>query len=203
MKIEFETQLIDEAKKGSVEAYEQLIKQYEHMIYAICIRMLHNEHDAFDVAQEVCIKIWRQIQTFEGNSKFSTWIYRVSTNQCLDTLRQKKRDLVMYSEQDEEKQQIEVADTVNLIEEYVEEKVLQDVITIALKEIKEEYSAIIVLRDMQGYSYEEIGKMLELNIGTVKSRISRARNALKKILLQKKEPYQSFFRQNDKKENSR
>lgn len=201
-----ESRLIEEAKKGSTEAFDKLIMQYEKTIYAICLRMLCHEQEAYDAAQEVCLKIWRQLYTFEGNSKFTTWVYRIATNQCLDILRKHKRkdEVSIYQENKEtgEVHVLEKIDTLASVDRHVERMALQDIISLALNEIKTDYKEILVLRDMEGYSYEEIGEVLELNSGTVKSRLSRARLALKKVLMQNKEPYKSFFRQKSKREGN-
>lgn len=199
-----ENKLIQLAKQGSAEAFEKLILQYENNIYGVCIRILKDEQAAYDAAQDVCMKIWRQLDSFEGNSKFSTWIYRIATNQCLDIIRKNKRkeEVALYKynkETGEEWESYEESPT-NPVEDHMEQLALQDVIAIALDEVKEDYKAILVLRDMKGYSYDEISASLTLSVGTVKSRLSRARAALKKILTQDKEPYRSFFRQTSKRE---
>lgn len=201
-----EKKLIKLASKGNTSAFEKLIITYEKHIYNICLRMLGNEQEAYDAAQEVCMKIWRQIHTFEGNSKFSTWVYRIATNQCLDMLRKNKtkKEISIYQtnkDQDEE-WTLDLPDAKADMDKHIEELALKDVIDLALSEIKVEYKEIIVLREMQNYSYDEIGDILNLSQGTVKSRLSRARSALKKILMQNKEPYVSFFRQNSKKEGA-
>lgn len=203
---QIEKSLIKKAQQGSIDAFEKLIIQHEKTIYAICLRMLCNEQEAYDAAQEVCIKIWKQIGHFEGNAKLTTWIYRIATNQCLDILRKHKRkdEVSIYKENKEtgEIQLLEKIDTTASVEQHIEKLAMQEVISLALNEIKAEYREILILRDMQGYSYQELGQALGLNNGTVKSRLSRARIALKKVLMQNKEPYVSFFRQMNKKEGN-
>ncbi|MGL4800128.1 MAG: RNA polymerase sigma factor [Cellulosilyticaceae bacterium] len=203
---QIEKMLIEQAQKGSVEAFEKLIIHHEKTIYAICLRMLCHEQEAYDAAQEVCVKIWRQIKHFEGNAKFTTWLYRIATNQCLDMLRkQKRKDEVSLYQENKEKGEVhllEQEDTKASVEDHMERLAMQDVMSLALGELKEEYREILVLRDMEGYAYEEIARVLKLNNGTVKSRLSRARMALKKILMQNKEPYVSYFRQITKKEGN-
>ena len=199
-----EQQLIHQAQNGSIEAFEKLILNYESTIYAICLRMLCNEHEARDAAQEVCIKVWKQLKTFQGQSKLSTWIYRIATNQCLDMLRKYKRQeeisLEQESKSSSDAQIMVLADDSASIDRHIEKMAMQDVMSDALSELKEEYRTILVLRDMQGYAYDDIATILHLNNGTVKSRLSRARLALKKVLMQNKEPYKTFFRQMIKRE---
>lgn len=194
-----ESKLIKLAKKGNTSAFEKLIVAYEKNIYNICLRMLNNEQEAYDASQEVCMKIWRQIEHFEGNSKFSTWVYRIATNQCLDILRKykNKKEISIYqtNKDSDDEWVMEIPDEKANLEKHIEEIALQDVLQLALSELKDEYRELIVLRELQEHSYDEIGAILNLSQGTVKSRLSRARGALRKILSQNKEPYCSFFRQ--------
>ncbi|MGL4344299.1 MAG: RNA polymerase sigma factor [Cellulosilyticaceae bacterium] len=208
MEEQIEQKLVSLAQQGDLQAFEQLITSYEKKIYTICLRMLGNEQDAYDAAQEVCVKIWRQLKNFEGNSKLSTWIYRVTTNQCLDYLRKfknKNKDeisLFQTSHTTQEEWMIDVPSKELTTEEQMDQKVLSEVIQEGMNELKAEYKEIIVLRDVMGHSYDEISTILQVSVGTVKSRLSRARNALKKVLMQNKEPYCSFFRHINKKEGA-
>ncbi|MEG0013401.1 MAG: RNA polymerase sigma factor [Cellulosilyticaceae bacterium] len=201
-----EKKLIKLAQKGNSSAFEKLIIKYEKNIYNICLRMLNDEHGAYDAAQEVCMKIWRQLHIFEGNSKFSTWIYRIATNQCLDILRKykNKNEISIYqtNKNSDDEWLLDIKDEKADIDKHMEQLALQDVMQIALSELKDEYKQVIVLRELQNQSYDEIGDILNISQGTVKSRLSRARSALKKILSQNKEPYLSFFRQNSMKEDT-
>ena len=194
-----EEQLVKFAKKGDVEAFEKLISQYEKKIYALCLHLLKDPEEAYDAAQEVCIKVWRQLEGFEGQAKFSTWLYRIGTNQCLDIIRKNKKrskdiSLFQKDEGSEEEWMIEGPHEEEGVAETVEKKALQEVVKLGISELKEDYQVIITLRDIEEHSYEEIADVLELSLGTVKSRLARARQALKKILGQNKEPYRSFFR---------
>ncbi len=194
-----EKSLIALAKEGNVEAYEMLISQYEKKIYSLCLHLLKDAEEAYDAAQEVCIKVWKQIHLFEGQAKISTWIYRIATNQCLDILRKNKnrrQDISLFQEsqdgEDEwviEKEHKEIG-----VAEQIEKKELQEIVHLGIQELQEDYQVILVLRDIEGYSYEEIAEILYVSLGTVKSRLSRARQALKKVFSQKKEPFWSFFR---------
>ena len=190
--------LIQAAQNGDLEAFERLISLYENNIYKLCLKMLQNEEEAADAFQEVCLKVWKQLKHYKGDAKLSTWIYRLTTNQCIDLLRKNKKHITHISilqrnEKDEEWLIDEVSkeDVVG----QVEAKALKEVIQIGLSELKPEYRAIIVLKDVEDYSYDEIAEILQISLGTVKSRLSRARGALKKVLEQNKEPYKSFFRQ--------
>lgn len=200
MEEQIEKSLIDKAQKGELEAFEKLIVQYEKRIYNICLRMLGDEQEAYDGAQEICVKLWKHIHTFEGNSKFSTWVYRIATNQCLDILRKRKHiqdevSLYQTSKDSDTEWVLEEESKGDPTQDYVDNIALAQVMKEALGEIKEEYRQILILRDVEGYSYDEMSELLKINKGTVKSRLSRARLAMKQILSQNKEPYKSFFRQ--------
>ena len=188
-----------EAKAGNLLAFEKLISHYEHKIYQICFHLLGDHHEAYDVSQEVWIKIWRQLDQFKGEAKIGTWIYRIATNTCLDWLRkQKKRQKVnvykgVNSDTEEKKVEKEHCTYWEDISAQLLEKEKQQVLWQGIYELKKNHREIIVLKDIENYSYEEIAAILDLSVGTVKSRLSRARIQLKKILEQDKEPYQSFF----------
>ena len=206
MEERLEKRLIQKAQKGDVDAFEQLILGYEKLIYNICLRMLHDEQEAYDGAQEICLIIWTQINAFEGYAKFSTWIYRIATNQCLDLLRKRKNkeeiSLFRQSKEEDSEWVLEEKELADPMNEHVQQLALKDIMLQALNEVKEEHKQILLLRDLEGYSYEEIADILVISKGTVKSRLSRARLAMKQILTQDKEPYKSFFRHNIKKEGN-
>lgn len=189
--------LINKIKKGDEEAFEILISMYEQKIYALAIHILKNPEEAYDAAQEICIKVWRQIHNFEGQSKFGTWVYRIGVNQCLDILRKNKNNKKNISLFNDDKEDIisEVKEaSVDDVAATIERKQLSEVIELGISELKEDYKVIITLRDIDQQSYEDIAEILEISLGTVKSRLSRARQSLRKILGQNKEPYSSFFR---------
>ena len=203
MKLNSEEELINAILKGNLKAYEALISQYEKKIYALCLQLLKDPEEAYDAAQEVCIKIWKQLGTFKGQAKLSTWIYRMATNQCLDILRKNKRkgqefSLFLDEETGEEEELTDQTAIWHDVSSHIEQKELGEVLKQGIGELKEDYQAVIVLRDIEQFSYEEIASILEISLGTVKSRLSRARAALRRILEQNKEPYRSFFRHNNK-----
>lgn len=195
--IHHENKLIDAASKGDVQAFEKLISAYEQKIYNICLHLLKEPDEAYDAAQEACIKIWRNLKYFKGEAKFGTWIYRIATNTCLDLLRKhkKRREEMSILSEDEQLGERETPCWKDL-SDYMTEKEAVQILWKAIDELSIDYRTIIVLRDIEGYAYDEIATQLDISIGTVKSRLSRARIKLRQILEQNKEPYCSFFRQN-------
>ena len=193
---------IQAAVEGDIESFEKLIKIYEKRIYNICLRLLKDQEEAYDAAQEVCIKIWKQLSQFKGDSKFSTWVYRIATNTCIDLLRkQKKRENEVTLFTDDEEQEERLTDLTDIWKDMSEQLAgdeLRSVIWQGIQELKVDHRMVIVLRDVEGKSYDEIANALGVSIGTIKSRLSRARQQLKKILEQNKEPYRSFFRHNNR-----
>jgi RNA polymerase sigma-70 factor (ECF subfamily) len=193
-----ELQLINQAKAGNTDAFETLIKSYEKSIYTICLRMLLSEEEAYDATQEVCVKIWRQLHIFKGDSKLSTWIYRITTNQCLDLLRKNKnknkKEISLFQKNDDDEEwMIDQGNEKENVEKIMENKELKEILKEAIYQLKEDYKTVIVLRDINQYSYDEIAQILNISLGTVKSRLSRARASLRYFLEQTKEPYRSFF----------
>ncbi|PKM96000.1 MAG: RNA polymerase subunit sigma-24 [Firmicutes bacterium HGW-Firmicutes-1] len=190
---DIENALIKKAISGDRDAFEKIVLMYEKKIYNIAFHMFGNEHDAYDSAQEVFIKLYNNIHTFKFDSSFSTWLHRIATNTCIDEYRKKKRqNKQAYSLDDP------IESETNTIDRQLrdpsltpEQQVLQleEVTQVrkAIDVLKEDHKIIIILRDIRGYSYDEISEILHCSIGTVKSRLSRARIALKDIILEQRE----------------
>lgn len=195
--MEREQQLIADARKGDVAAFEALIGEHQKRIFSIAFRMAGNPEDAADMAQEVLIKIFKNLGKFQGNCKFSTWVYRVATNTCLDELKKLRRHTAYSLDQELETEEgsvaAELADEAPTPEESTERRDLQRVVSEAIGMLSEDHKKAILLRDMQGFSYEEIANILQCSVGTVKSRINRARAQLKKILIKNGELFEDDF----------
>jgi RNA polymerase sigma-70 factor (ECF subfamily) len=145
-----------------------------------------NEEDAKDMAQEALLRVFRSIKDFKGQSSFSTWLYRIVTNVCLDELRRRKNDKHISIDSTVQTENGEMhmelcsdKETPETVYERVEQR---ELIKKAIQELNDEYRSVIVLRDIQGFSYDEISTMLECSLGTVKSRINRARSMLREKL---------------------
>lgn len=182
-----EKKWLKKAAAGDAEAFEQLVLQYQTAVYNLCLRMTGDPEDAADMTQESFLKAWRNLDSFQGNSAFSTWLYRLASNTCLDHLRSVKRkprlSLVMEDE-DGEAQELEVADPAPTPEEQVIALDEQSRLKEALQALDEEQRQILILRAVNGLSYSEIAEVLALKEGTVKSRLARAREQLRKKLQQ-------------------
>lgn len=162
--------------------FEEIIKPHLGRIYSVCLRLSGNRQDADDMAQEALLRIYRNLSRFRGEAQFGTWVWRVTTNVCLDRLRTKKRTEVTLP-LEEDRQRIPDFDTP---EQKLESKERIQAVSSALCKLKAEYRIPVVLRDVEGKSYEEIAKILRLNSNTVKSRILRGRTQLRALL--KEEP---------------
>lgn len=178
--------LIKRAKKGDSKAFSALLNEHLSMIYNIAYRMTGNPDDASDMTQEVMIKIFKNLDSFNQKSKFSTWVYRVATNTCLDELKKIRRkqtlSLDAEYETDDGSVSFEQEDLSPSPDEQAETNELKDIVARAITRLGEEHRVVIVLRDIKGLSYVEIAEILNCSDGTVKSRLSRARARLKEIL---------------------
>ena len=178
--------LVKKSQSGDVESFELLISAYDKRAYNIAYRVMGNEEDAKDMAQEALLRIFRSIKDFKGQSSFSTWLYRIVTNVCLDELRRRKNEKYVSMDStiqtDSGELHMELCSDKETPESVYERVEQRELIKSAISELNEDYKSVIVLRDVQGFSYEEISNMLDCSLGTVKSRINRARNMLRERL---------------------
>ncbi len=184
-----EISLIEKSTKGDVGSFEELIQPYQKKAFNIAYRMLGNVEDASDVTQEALIKIFKSLDKYQGKSSFSTWVYSIVNNTCIDYIRKNKKTNVVYLDQELQARdgsyKMEIADEMNTPEYLFEKQETQKMVQDAINQLNVDHREIIVLRDINGFSYQEIAGMLDCSEGTVKSRISRARAHLK-LLLEKK-----------------
>lgn len=177
---------IQRLKKGDRDAFNDIVREYEKQVINIAFGMLSDREDAFDAAQEVFIKVYKSIDSFRGQSSFTTWIYRITANVCNDMLRKRQRSaktISIYQNEGEDKNTVaELTDTNPTPEEAVELNERQRVVREGIASLSDDFKAVITLCDIEGFSYEEAAKILSVPHGTVKSRLNRARNALKKKL---------------------
>jgi len=191
-------ELVTRSKNGNLQAFEELVCRYERKIYSVAYRLMGSYDDANDLAQEAFLKAFRAINSFRGDSSFSTWLCRIVTNLCRDELRKRYRISVESLDQKiclgdvEIKKQIPSSEPGP--EEIYEKHELQQELQDLLTSLSPEFRLAVVLRDLQGFTYQEIAEQMECSVGTVKSRISRARSFLKEKLLAQREQYSSLER---------
>lgn len=173
--------LVARALEGDLPSFERLVSRYQNKIMGYSARMLSDHHEAEDVAQEVFIKAFRSLDSFRGESSFSTWLYRIATNLCIDRLRKKKRSPQQaYSldepiDKEEDKGGREVPDYSGEPTRAIEREELRRRVREVMAEMPEKLRAVLIMCDMQGMAYEDIAKALDCPIGTVKSRLFHAR----------------------------
>lgn len=171
---------------GNADEYEKLVLEYQKNVYNLALRMTGDPEDAADMAQEAFIKAYSSLSGYRGDSKFSVWLYRIVSNVCLDFLRAKKRRQTVslsVTDDDGEDTELDIADESKSPERIFERAMARDAVRRGLAALTPEYRQILILRELQGMSYEEIAEVLGLESGTVKSRIFRARKKLCAFLL--------------------
>ena len=183
---EKEYDLVRRAAAGSERAFEALVRMYERKVYAYAYRLLSNREDAEEVTQDVFVKLWRTLDRFRWECTFSTWILRITKNAATDALRRREDATEPLFREDEEGESyaLSIADPAvdsNPVTAY-EAKERRELLRRAIASLPPDFREILVLREMEGMSYADIAEFLSIEEGTVKSRINRARGALKKIL---------------------
>ncbi|WP_341300911.1 RNA polymerase sigma factor SigW [Lysinibacillus sp. FSL H8-0500] len=176
---------IKQVLKGDQSAFADIVSLYQHKLYQVCYRMLSNKQESEDITQEAFVRAYMNLHTFDQKRKFSTWLYRIATNLCIDRIRKKKPDyyldaevagtegLDMYSQ---------IAADDQLPEEQLEQMELQDRIQYEIGRLPDKYRSVIVLKYIEELSLQEISEILDMPLGTVKTRIHRGREALRKQL---------------------
>jgi len=192
--------LVQKIKDGDQDAFDQLIHRYEGKIYSVAYRFMGNHADAGDLAQDTFIRMYQALPGFRGDSSFATWLYRIAANACRDELRkrQRRRSVSMDEMIEASPANIPAAAGEYSPEETVQRHETQRQVQECLNRLSDDHRLILVMREIQGLSYEEISGMLDCSLGTVKSRISRARNALKERIKEQGELLNRGCRHNEK-----
>lgn len=188
--LEDEKKLIQKSISGDVESFEILINKYQKMAYNVSYRVMGNEEDAKDMTQEALIKVFRYINSFRMDSSFSTWMYRIVMNTCKDELRKKKLKVVSIDkpiEMSDGNMKMDIEDTSRTPEQLLVGKETAEEVQNALLNVTEKNRIVVVLRDIKGFSYSEISDIIDVPVGTIKSRINRGRKELKELLMNKRE----------------
>ena len=180
-----ERELIAAAKQGDQNAFEALIHLYEKKVLALTRRLCANPDDAQEAAQEAFLAAWQGLPFFRGESSFATWLYRLTSNACMDLLRKEQRHQSAAGPSlDDEEVELPVAATAGDPHAEAERTELKAVIAAGLQALQPEYRAVLLLREIHQRSYDEIADILDIDLGTVKSRINRGRKQLRKFLLE-------------------
>jgi len=178
---EQEAMIVQRIIGGETEAFELLVLEYQKNVYNVALRITGNAEDAADMAQEAFIKAFNSISSFKGDSRFSVWLYRIVSNVSVDFLRSKARrpsSSLSIENEEGETVELEIADESLSPEKLLEIKLSSQAVRRGLDSLPEDYRQILLLREIQGLSYDEIAQILDIEIGTVKSRIFRARKKL-------------------------
>ncbi len=192
--------LIQRIIDGDSDAFEELMALHEKNVYGLAYRFTGSHHEALDIAQEVYIRIYNNISKFKGASSLSTWIYRITNNCCIDHIRKNKRHNVMSIDErfdDDGNTRLDIPDTAPSPHEAYEQKAATQKVRDAIEKLSPKHRNIIILRDIEGLPYEEIAQILNISLGTVKSRLSRARESLKNAIISM-ERNESIHRQTSK-----
>ena len=163
---------------GDASAFTELVTRHERRVYGLCLRVLGNPEDAADAAQDALVMLVRKLDQFRGDAAFTTWLHRVTMNVCYDALRRAKRQPVLLRIDDDAPSREEgtpIADHADAVADAHD-------VAAALAEVPEDFRIALVLADMQDLPYDEIAKILEVPVGTVKSRVHRGRIALARAL---------------------
>ena len=180
-------ELVKKAKQGDEDAFEQLVLDNQNKVYALALRMVNDRETAADLAQDAFVKAWQGLSSFQGESSFATWVYRLAANVCIDYLRrQRRREGVepSVSLDDADSGWAEPADRNSDPQLILEKSERGRALARGLAQLPDWQRQALALRELSGLSYQEISDALGLDLGTVKSRIARARLALRKILLE-------------------
>ena len=182
---EEELHIIRRVLDGDTNAFEGLVLEHQKNVYNLALKMLGNPEDAMDASQECFLRAFRSLSGFQGDSRFSVWLYRMTSNVCIDFLRKKKRRAeipLTVSDEDDEERELEIPDERFSPEAVFDKAERVRAVREGLKKLPEEYRRILTLREIGGLSYEELADALDMELGTVKSKLFRARKKLCEIL---------------------
>jgi len=185
---EEETRLIGRILAGETQLFEAFVNENQTTVYNLALRMTGSEQDALDASQDAFMKAFHSLSSFRGDSKFSVWLYRLTVNACLDLLRRRSRrnEVSLTDDEDSDDQEpieMSVPDERFCPETELEKKELREAVQRAVVQLSPDFRQALLLREVSGLSYGEIGEALQLESGTVKSRIFRARKKLAQLLM--------------------
>jgi len=187
--IDDDRSLVDQARSGDARAFEALVRRYQRWVFSLGLRMLGDRAEAEDMAQEIFLKAYRGLGSFKGASRFSTWLYSIASHHCLNSLAARRRRPASASggatgsrgtvEDDPPTAVDRLANGAPRADAILERAELARIVQAELRNLRRDHRLILILRDIQGLSYEEIAETLRLELGTVRSRLHRARMEMK------------------------
>lgn len=181
--MEEDFELLAKFKKGDQQAFELLVRKYKTIVFNTIYSIMGNAQEADDIAQEVFLKVYTKADSFKGESSFSTWLYRITVNRCIDELRRRKNKIISYETEFNQEEKLKLKDVLasreNDITEKLRQKELQDIIQKAMNSLPEKYRIILTLKEIEGLSYKEISQIMKISLAKVKIWLFRARQKLK------------------------
>lgn len=178
MQKETENNIIQRVLSGDTNAFEHLVLANQKNVYNLALKMTRNEDDALDLSQDAFVKAFQQLSAFRGDSRFSVWMYRLTYNLCIDFIRKKSKQSTVsldYQDDDNEVSSFEIPDLRNLPEDSAVRKEMRKTIEQSIDGLTMDHREVLVMREITGLSYDEIAETLKISVGTVKSRLARAR----------------------------
>ena len=183
---EEESRLVRDILQGDADAFETLVREHQTRVYNLALRMTGSPEDAMDISQETFLKAWRTLGRFRGDCSLGSWLYRIASNLCIDLMRKNKRrqtdKLVSLDDPGEDGRPLELPDVSGDPQRVLETAEGRQAVRDCVDALPEQQRQILLLRELGGLSYEEIARQLGLELGTVKSRIFRARAKLAELL---------------------
>ena len=181
--MEEDFELLAKFKKGDQQAFELLVRKYKTTVFNTIYSIMGNAQEADDTAQEVFLKVYTKADSFKGEASFSTWLYRITVNRCVDELRRRKNKIISYETEFNQEEKLKLkgvlASRENDITEKLRQKELQDIIQKAMNSLPEKYRIILTLKEIEGLSYKEISQIMKISLAKVKIWLFRARQKLK------------------------
>jgi len=180
-----ERHLIERCRAGDLSAFDEIVALHQNRIYNLCYWMLGNRDDAADASQEAFVRAYRSLERFRGDASFATWLHRIAVNVSLDAVQRRKRGPLLYSDLesgDDSPPELEPVDYGHDPQNVATRRERSQAVRQAMALLPEHYRVVLVLFDLENHSYEEVGELLSLPLGTVKSRLNRARLALREKL---------------------
>jgi RNA polymerase sigma-70 factor (ECF subfamily) len=190
-----EAKLIARCRAGDLDAFDEVVARHQSRIFNVCYWMLSDREEAADATQDAFIRAFRSMSNFRGESALGTWLHRIAVNVCLDARARRRRTPLPYSSlesgDEDDSRPFDPPDHADTPEQAAQRHERREAVLQALSTLSDEHRTVLVLFDIQGHSYEDVAQMLELPMGTLKSRLNRARLALRRALEERRELFEA------------